>query len=281
MENSPVNISVSVRQVPCRDNLTSHLGSGVTYYGYRYYDPATGRWPSRDPIEEEGGLNLYSFVENCPNDNFDPVGLSSPKAQKAEEGSYECACDRKEINKLVLKKSLEADQKSSEDINNVPYDVRERGRKENKGKELSRGREFGGRICCNSKTKVVSANGPFVSRSGPNGDGWNKDPKGFFWQGIAIEIDAVSPPCPEDSKEVARYHSHPSGSDRFSEDDVDNSLLPFGVGAGCKVSFIEPVWAIVQTEYGTTRRIVKWIGWGINEDGSLCQKDVLPPTRKY
>ena len=27
-------------------------------YGYRYMDPLTGRWPSRDPIEEEGGLNF-------------------------------------------------------------------------------------------------------------------------------------------------------------------------------------------------------------------------------
>ncbi|PXA05321.1 hypothetical protein DDZ13_00200 [Coraliomargarita sinensis] len=24
------------------------------YYGFRYYDPVTGRWPSRDPIEERG-----------------------------------------------------------------------------------------------------------------------------------------------------------------------------------------------------------------------------------
>jgi RHS repeat-associated protein len=34
----------------------------VNYYGYRWYDPLTGRWPSRDPIEERGGLNLYGFV---------------------------------------------------------------------------------------------------------------------------------------------------------------------------------------------------------------------------
>ena len=36
----------------------------VAYYGYRYYDPKNGRWPSRDPIEEEGGVNLYGFVGN-------------------------------------------------------------------------------------------------------------------------------------------------------------------------------------------------------------------------
>jgi RHS repeat-associated protein len=38
--------------------------TGLYYYGYRWYDPMTGRWPSRDPIEEEGGLNLYGFVGN-------------------------------------------------------------------------------------------------------------------------------------------------------------------------------------------------------------------------
>jgi hypothetical protein len=26
----------------------------------------TGRWPSRDPIEESGGVNLYGFVDNSP-----------------------------------------------------------------------------------------------------------------------------------------------------------------------------------------------------------------------
>ena len=38
--------------------------TGLLYYGYRWYDPLTGRWPSRDPIEEEGGVNLYGFVGN-------------------------------------------------------------------------------------------------------------------------------------------------------------------------------------------------------------------------
>jgi RHS repeat-associated protein len=38
--------------------------TGLYYYGYRYYDPMTGRWPSRDPIEESGGINLYAFVYN-------------------------------------------------------------------------------------------------------------------------------------------------------------------------------------------------------------------------
>ena len=47
----------------------------VADYNYRYYDPLTGRWPSRDPIEEKGGVNLYGFVGNDGVDRFDVLGL--------------------------------------------------------------------------------------------------------------------------------------------------------------------------------------------------------------
>jgi integrase/recombinase XerD len=46
----------------------------VTYYGYRWYDPVTGRWPSRDPIEEQGGVNLYGFVGNDGVNYWDYLG---------------------------------------------------------------------------------------------------------------------------------------------------------------------------------------------------------------
>jgi RHS repeat-associated protein len=49
--------------------------SGLLYYGYRYYNPSTGRWLSRDPIGEEGGLNLYGFVGNEPTGSVDALGL--------------------------------------------------------------------------------------------------------------------------------------------------------------------------------------------------------------
>lgn len=47
----------------------------VPDYQYRYYDPAMGRWPSRDPIEEEGGINLYGFVGNDGVNHWDRLGL--------------------------------------------------------------------------------------------------------------------------------------------------------------------------------------------------------------
>lgn len=49
--------------------------TGLYYYGYRYYDPVTGRWPSRDPIEENGGMNFYNFTTNDPLNKWDNVGL--------------------------------------------------------------------------------------------------------------------------------------------------------------------------------------------------------------
>ena len=46
---------------------------GLRVCGYR---TVSGRsaWPSRDPIEEQGGLNLYGFVRNDSTDSFDTLG---------------------------------------------------------------------------------------------------------------------------------------------------------------------------------------------------------------
>ena len=52
--------------------------SGLYNYGYRYLHPQLGRWLSRDPIAEEGGLNLYGFVGNAGISRLDMLGLDSP-----------------------------------------------------------------------------------------------------------------------------------------------------------------------------------------------------------
>jgi RHS repeat-associated protein len=53
--------------------------TGLYYYGYRYYDPVTGRWPSRDPIGERGGMNLYDFVVNNGVNKIDYLGLTADR----------------------------------------------------------------------------------------------------------------------------------------------------------------------------------------------------------
>jgi len=50
------------------------LTTGLYYYGYRFYDPETGRWLSRDPIEEMGGVNLYGFCFNNTLSYIDRLG---------------------------------------------------------------------------------------------------------------------------------------------------------------------------------------------------------------
>jgi len=61
-------------QLP-RSPKTQAFEGVVMYYGYRFYDPETGRWPSRDPIEEMGGINLYGFVGNDGVNAWDYLGL--------------------------------------------------------------------------------------------------------------------------------------------------------------------------------------------------------------
>jgi len=46
-------------------------------FGYRDYEPSTGRWTAKDPIFFEGGINLYQYVQNNPVNYIDPYGLSS------------------------------------------------------------------------------------------------------------------------------------------------------------------------------------------------------------
>jgi hypothetical protein len=43
----------------------------------RFYNPETGRWPNRDPIEEQGGENLYHFTFNNPVNWIDDTGLET------------------------------------------------------------------------------------------------------------------------------------------------------------------------------------------------------------
>jgi RHS repeat-associated protein len=49
--------------------------TGLYYYGYRWYDPITSRWPSRDPIGKKGGINLYGFIKNQPIQSIEVLGL--------------------------------------------------------------------------------------------------------------------------------------------------------------------------------------------------------------
>ena len=78
--------------IPATPN--NHQETGFYYYGYRYYDPVTGRWPSRDPIGELGhelvksirkpvkslgvkSISSYLFVDNNSPNAIDINGEAS------------------------------------------------------------------------------------------------------------------------------------------------------------------------------------------------------------
>ena len=54
-----------------------HSPSGLSSTLNRAYNANLGRWINRDPIEEAGGVNLYSYALNDPIDNSDPEGTAT------------------------------------------------------------------------------------------------------------------------------------------------------------------------------------------------------------
>jgi RHS repeat-associated protein len=48
--------------------------TGIYYYGYRFYTPDWRTWLNRDPLEENGGSNLYGFCDNNPIVFVDTLG---------------------------------------------------------------------------------------------------------------------------------------------------------------------------------------------------------------
>src|SRR5262249_49496098 len=61
----------------------------------RYYDAATGRWISQDPLGfDAGDSNLYRYVNNRPTQYTDPTGkaeLPPPDYRTFSQGGNDCA----------------------------------------------------------------------------------------------------------------------------------------------------------------------------------------------
>jgi len=67
-----------------------HSASALNLTLNRAYDPNTGRWLSRDPIAENGGINLYGYVLDNPTNSRDPLGL----CQTTDDAGATCGCDK-------------------------------------------------------------------------------------------------------------------------------------------------------------------------------------------
>jgi RHS repeat-associated protein len=69
------------------DASTNEPGVGLQYLQQRYYDPAIGRFISRDPAGFAGALSLYPYVDNDPVNGVDPWGLQTFPRDPTEESS--------------------------------------------------------------------------------------------------------------------------------------------------------------------------------------------------
>jgi RHS repeat-associated protein len=61
-------------------------GVNLWYYKARHYDPELGRFLQTDPIDVEGGINLYAYVGNDPINWIDPLGLAPCLAPSSDPG---------------------------------------------------------------------------------------------------------------------------------------------------------------------------------------------------
>jgi RHS repeat-associated protein len=59
-------------------------GTGLYYYGYRYYAPWLCRWTASDPAGEVDGLNLFRMVRNNPVTLIDNAGLTPTKSYESK-----------------------------------------------------------------------------------------------------------------------------------------------------------------------------------------------------
>jgi RHS repeat-associated protein len=62
--------------------------TGICYYGYRFYSPETGRWLSRDPIEENGGVAISAILANSIVNAYDALGLEFPHSGNTQGRRY-------------------------------------------------------------------------------------------------------------------------------------------------------------------------------------------------
>lgn len=68
---------------------TTHGLRSGSYDGLRYYKPEFGRWVSRDPIGEWGGINTHAFIQNMPTSLIDPDGRE-PLTEPGTGGKQPC-----------------------------------------------------------------------------------------------------------------------------------------------------------------------------------------------
>jgi hypothetical protein len=150
-------------------------------------------WPSRDPIGERGGVNLYGFLGNDGVNRWDYIGLSDLKAMnEAVHTGASDALRRAETEYLNLLKSDNPLVITENVENNKPY-------------KPKKPREYGGRVC--EKCTITNGVQTYSYKLTETKGSWP-------WQadGGAHVVFGAAPQCEKEKgyEYVANWHTHPS-----------------------------------------------------------------------
>ena len=91
--------------------------TSLYYYGYRFYSPSLHRFLNRDPIEEDGGLNLYAFCGNNPVNKWDYLGMEGVYVKSPDKngGDVKTIDDIKIIESTVNRFEMECRLEKGQD----------------------------------------------------------------------------------------------------------------------------------------------------------------------
>ncbi|WP_196334519.1 RHS repeat-associated core domain-containing protein, partial [Vibrio harveyi] len=89
----------------------SDFASGLVYFGYRFYSPYQRRWLNRDPQQEQGGINLYAYVNGAPLGYVDPDGRNPVAVVIAAAAAR--ALLKKLLRDIAKKKAKDAAKKQA------------------------------------------------------------------------------------------------------------------------------------------------------------------------
>ena len=236
--------------------------SNYYLYKYRHYDPQLGRWPSRDPIGETGGVNLYAFVGNHPTYYWDYLGLNKSKPWKPiYDSPKEAVAAGSAYASYNEIKSYER-KKKKYDAYVAELKKKKRAPSGEKGAPLKPKRlEFCGPVCCEHKNGKPTGKYYFAQAHHNNSSSGCKADSGHQ--------------CKKGDKKVGAYHNHPitsSGNENFSRPDrsgkasdtnyADKKGYPFGLGyekdGKTHVKVYDPT--SKEVEVWKQNKAGKWIG---------------------
>jgi RHS repeat-associated protein len=147
--------------------------TGLYQYNARSYSPSLGRFISRDPIEEDGGLNLYAYCGNNPASRWDYLGLKGGAEYLQYDGGDGSTFDRegptKHMQKLLDERrgGTAWDLQSQWEENSILDKVMEKGRAQRQLKEfIKRALEQGFTI------NIISGEGQLLGTLQAVGDSW-------------------------------------------------------------------------------------------------------------